>query len=230
MGVMGGTFNPVHLGHLAAAEAARQALGLDAVLLVPAAIPPHRNTDLSVSPWHRFAMVALAVGATPGLLASDLELRRPGLSYTAETLRDLLSQGCDRSEVFFISGADAFADIATWRDYPAILDLAHFVVCARPGSPVARIRQRLPELAPRMVDVPRGGRAADDEPIPRVWLLDADTPGVSSTEVRARVREGRPLAGLVPPGVEHHIRRHGLYGAQPHPEGSGRPAASNLHE
>ena len=114
--------------------------------------------------------------------------------------------------MFFITGADAFAEIATWHDYPRILDLAHFVVIARPGQPMEELSSRLPDLAPRM-------RLAGDRPAPAagpedscaIVLVRAHTPDVSSTEIRALARAGASLAGLVPPGVERHIRRHALY-------------------
>ncbi len=229
-GVLGGTFDPVHAGHLAAAQAAVRALDLDRVLFVPALDPPHRQADPMASPYHRFAMVTLATSPIAGFLASDVELRRAGPSFTAETLRQFAAEGLDRSQIFFITGADAFAEIATWRDYPALLDLAHFVVCARPGFPVADVARRLPGLAHRTIALPRPEGASLEEAVPRVWLLDVETPSVSSTEVRARARDGRPLAGLVPPDVESHIRRHDLYGVHHAPPGSGRPAATDLHE
>ncbi len=212
---MGGTFDPIHLGHLKVAEAVRFALGLDEILFVPALAPPHRHEEPVASPCHRFAMIALATRATPAFLASDLEIRRGGPSYTVDTLRGLHAQGHDPLQLFFVTGADAFAEIATWHEYPGFLNLAHFVVCARPGFPAALARHRMPDLAPRMIDAPRDGRAPGQEPIPRIWLLDVDTPAISSTDVRARAHDGRPLAGLVPPDVEHHICRYGLYGAGP---------------
>jgi nicotinate-nucleotide adenylyltransferase len=212
-GVLGGTFDPIHVGHLSAARAARGALDLERVLFIPSFDPPHRHTDPVASAFHRFGMVTLATASTEGFLASDVELCRSGPSFTAETLRDLIAGGLDRSQIFFITGADAFAEIATWREYPALLDLAHFVVCARPGFPVEEIRDRAPDLAPRMIDLSHSPGTALDGSEPHVWLLDVATPAVSSTEVRARARDGRPIAGLVPPEVESHIRRHDLYGA-----------------
>jgi nicotinate-nucleotide adenylyltransferase len=218
-GVLGGTFDPVHVGHLAVAREAGRALQLDRILFIPALDPPHRAADPVASPFQRFAMVALATFATPGFLASDLELRRPGPSYSAETLRLLRADGLEALQIFFITGGDAFAEIATWLEYPALLDLAHFVVCSRPGTPISALRESLPDLRPRMTDASGrpGGSHADRGP--RIWLLDAATPAVSSTEVRARARSGQSLAGLVPPEVERHIRRHGLYGAPPSSEG-----------
>jgi nicotinate-nucleotide adenylyltransferase len=229
-GVLGGTFDPIHLGHLAVADAARRALALDEVLVLPARTPPHRPVDPSASPYHRFAMVALAAQPTPWLTASDVELRRSGPSYTADTLRALHAAGYDPLQIFFLIGADAFAEIAMWHEYPAVLDLAHFVVCSRPGTPAGSMTARLPDLALRMVVLPRDAPTLTAEPLPRVYLLDSPTPGISSTDIRARARAGRPLAGLVPPEVDAYIRRQGLYGSQPGAADPGRPAAGNLHE
>jgi nicotinate-nucleotide adenylyltransferase len=245
LGVLGGTFDPIHVGHLAAAREAADALGLDQVLLLPSRTPPHRPVDPSASVFHRFAMVALAASSDSRLVASDLELGRPGASYTADTLRALHATGLEGWQIFFIAGADAFAEIATWREYPAVLDMAHFVVCSRSGVAATSLFARLPGLAPRMIPVPVPG--SEDPglhpndgglhravvlhgPESRVFLLDCATPDVSSTAIRARARAGRPLAGLVPPEVDDYIRRHGLYGADPGAAHGGRPAAGNLHD
>jgi nicotinate-nucleotide adenylyltransferase len=210
-GVLGGTFDPIHVGHLAAAEAACAALGLDEVLFSASHQPPHRTAPPRASTFHRFAMVSLAVGAHPRFVASDLELLAAGPSFTADALRALHAAGFPASQLFFITGTDAFAEIATWHDYPAVLDLAHFVVISRPGQSFGRLRTRLPRLAERMCEVtadpPSDQRAAS----PCIFLVHADTPDVSSTEIRARAAAGEPLAGLVPPEVERHIRRHRLY-------------------
>jgi len=243
VGVLGGTFDPIHLGHLAAAIESADALGLEEVLLVPSRTPPHRPVDPSASVFHRFAMVALAAARDRRLAASDLELSRSGASYTADTLRALQAAGLEASQIFFIAGADAFAEIATWREYPAVLDLAHFVVCSRAGVEATSLAGRLPELAGRMVPLPCRAPQAPGQPAvlaaaqspesgrnPRVFLLDRATPDVSSTLIRAHARAGRPLAGLVPPEVDHHIRRHGLYVADSGAAAGGRPAAGNLHE
>ena len=214
VGVLGGTFDPVHLGHLGAAEVARSRLALDEVLVVPSYIPPHRLAQPDASGYHRFAMVALAVASAQGLAACDLELVREGRSYTAETLRGLHGLGLPPSHLFFITGADAFAEIATWHEYPAVLDLSHFVVIARPGFPVEALRSQLPGLASRMRTVAgtAWSQTAEDSPDrTSVLLVEAVTPDVSSTQIRERVRRTQPLTGLVPPAVEIHIYRHGLY-------------------
>ena len=122
VGLLGGTFDPVHQGHMAAAEAARRALSLDRVLFVPSHQPPHRPAEPRASAFHRFAMVSLAVASRDEFAASDRELRRPGPSFTADTLRELHASGTDPRQIFFIIGTDAFAEIASWRDYPALLE------------------------------------------------------------------------------------------------------------
>ncbi len=207
IGILGGTLDPIHLGHLEAARAARAALSLDRVEILPARVPPHRPQQPSASAYHRFAMAALAVNGIDGLAVNDLEIADPRPSFTADTLTRLHDHGLQTSQIFFITGADAFAEIETWRRYPEVLDLAHFVVIARPGSPLESIVSRLPALAGRMT---RGaGPAVAGQTA--IFLVHARTPDVSSTEIRRRVASGEPLDGLVPPAVEAHIVQHRLY-------------------
>lgn len=209
IGILGGTLDPIHLGHLDAAAAAREALGLDRVLIIPAHVPPHRAEPVS-SPFHRFAMAALAVNPVDGLEVCDLELNSPGPSYTADTLLRVSERfGVTASQIFFIIGADAFAEIETWSRYPSVLDLAHFVVVSRPGMALTSLRQRLPQLKDRM-RLPRR-RTADEAAETLIFLVDAPTADVSSTLIRRRRAAGEPLAGLVPVTVETHIVRHRLY-------------------
>jgi nicotinate-nucleotide adenylyltransferase len=212
IGVLGGTLDPIHLGHIDAALAAREALRLDAVIIIPAHVPPHRSRP-ATSPFHRFAMAALAVSGVDGLSVSDMELMAPGPSYTADTLlRFHEERGTKPSQTFFITGADAFAEIETWSRYPDVLDMANFVVVSRPGMSLATLRARLPALRDRM-RLPLSTRSTATMPPSGtiVFLVDAPTADVSSTDIRRRIAEGVPLAGLVPPAVEHHIRQHGLY-------------------
>jgi nicotinate-nucleotide adenylyltransferase len=206
IGLLGGTLDPIHCGHLDAAVAARTAFHLDSVFIVPAHVPPHRAQPLA-SPFHRFAMAALAVNNVPGLLASDDELRMTGPSYTADTLDRLHAAGWAASQIFFIIGVDAFAEIAAWHRYPDVLDLASFVVVARPGHALDDVTARVPALVTRMK---RPDEAASSER-PAIFLLQAATASVSSTEVRERIARAEPIHGLVPPLVEAHIRHHHLY-------------------
>jgi nicotinate-nucleotide adenylyltransferase len=210
VGILGGTLDPIHQGHVEAALASRDAFALDEVRVVPSRVPPHRAIQPVASACHRFAMAALAVNGLDGLVASDDELQAPGPSYTADTLERLHGRGLDASQIFFITGADAFAEIATWRRYPEVLDLARFIVVSRPGLRVHALRERLPHLAARMHAADEASGARDQHTI---FLLDAATPDVSSTIIRERLRTGRPVTGLVPAAVERHIIQHGLYAA-----------------
>jgi nicotinate-nucleotide adenylyltransferase len=213
-GILGGTFDPIHLGHLAVARAVERALGLDRVLLVPARVPPHRVRP-SVSIYHRFAMVGLASLAAEALVASDLELDSHEPSYTSVLLDRLGGQGATASQMVFITGADAFAEIASWRHYPDLLDQCHFAVVARPGQPAERLPTSLVALASRFVTTPSEAPLDQPHPAlalgPRIFLIEAETPDVSSTEIRARARSGHPLDDLVPAPVAAYIRRHALY-------------------
>src|SRR6185295_1079958 len=192
IGILGGTFDPIHCGHVDLARAAEEALGLTRLLIITSHLPPHRAAPVASS-FHRFAMVALAVANRPTWFASDVELRSNEPSYTSTTLRRLHADGYQPGELFFLIGADAFAEIETWRDYPQILGLAQFAVASRPGFPVSELRRRLPSLADRIV------------------AIDAPTADVSATDLRRRMAAGESIAGLVPPAVRQHIDQHGLY-------------------
>lgn len=211
IGMLGGTLDPIHQGHLDTALAARDALALDQVIVLPSRVPPHRHQQPFASRYHRFAMAALAVNGIDGLTVSDMELCAPGPSYTADTLNRFHAlSGLRASQIFFITGADAFAEIETWHRYPELLDLAQFVVVSRPGYPVQALKPRLPGLASRMLTAHSGTPRSADLAI---YLLEARTSDVSSTDIRRRLAAGESLAGLVPPSVETHIRQHDLYGA-----------------
>jgi nicotinate-nucleotide adenylyltransferase len=200
IGILGGTFDPIHLGHLEAASAARRALSLDRLLLLPSRTPPHRSTEPRASVFHRFAMAALAA-AERDMSVSDLEVRREGPSYTALTLEALHREGFAPTELFFITGSDAFADVGTWHDYPRILQLANFVVVSRPGAP--HVSDVIPDPQSPIPDV--------HPTEPEVLSVEANTPDVSSTDIRRRVGAGESIDGLVPSSVAGHIRRHHLY-------------------
>ena len=212
IGILGGTLDPIHLGHIEAASAARQALDLDVIIVMPSRIPPHRHQEPSASVFHRFAMAALAVGGLDAFQVSDDELCADGPSYTALMLERLTARGLTRSQIFFITGSDAFAEIETWYRYPAVLDLANFVVVSRPGVATAAVIDRVPALRDRLH---AAGSHMTVGTEPSVFLVDAQTPDVSSTEIRRRLRAGSSISGLVPPPVENHILRHRLYVDQP---------------
>lgn len=229
IGLLGGTFDPIHMGHLDLATAAHRALGLTQVLVIPANVPPHRPKPLT-SAFHRFAMVALAVAGRAGWRVSDVELRHEAPSYTAVTLRRFHERGHLPTELFFLIGADAFAQITTWRDYPRILDSAHFAVVSRPGHSVTTLPERVPALAARMV------MAAPDMTFPEtpsIFLIDAPTADVSSTAIRSRLTTDDSIDGMVDPRVRQHIEQHGLYSSPLHDRRrsstSANSAAGRLH-
>jgi nicotinate-nucleotide adenylyltransferase len=196
LGILGGTFDPIHNGHLAAADAAQRALNLDAITLIPSHIPPHRRDPVGAGSEQRYEMTALAAAERPGWSASRIEVDREGASYTYDTLVRLRETLSVSAQYFFILGADAFAEIATWSRYPAVLDLAYFVVVSRPGITLDSLRERVPS-------------AFNQEA--RVILVEAATPDISSTDIRRRVRAGHSLSGLVPAAVAEYISTHRLY-------------------
>jgi nicotinate-nucleotide adenylyltransferase len=207
LGVMGGTFDPIHLGHIAAGEAAQHALSLNRIVLIPSRIPPHRLDPVTATGEQRLAMAQLAAMEHPGWSASRIELDREGPSYTYDTLVTLREsdspgeqRGSTSTQLFFITGADAFAEIASWSRYPAVLDLANFVVVSRPGITLDSLRERVPSAFERR---PAAGT--------RVILVEANTPDVSSTDIRRRARAGESLEGFVPAPVAEYIRAHRLY-------------------
>jgi len=212
IGILGGTFDPIHCGHVDLAVAAGAALNLTRTHVIAASIPPHRAQPVA-SAYHRFAMVAMAVAEQPTWRASDLELRFLTPSYTSTTLQRFRSRGYAATELFFMLGADAFAEIESWRDYPALLKASHFVVVSRPGYPVDGIDRRMPALATRMVRGAPDDTQAGGEPM--IFLIDAPTADVSSTAIRKKVAARESIAGLVPAAVQQHIEQHGLYTLMP---------------
>jgi nicotinate-nucleotide adenylyltransferase len=209
LGLLGGTFDPVHYGHLDAGDAARAALGLDEVRLLPSHDPPHRPIDPHATAFHRFALIALAIDGRRGYTSSDAELRREGPSYTIDTLHALRGDGWEPSQIFFIIGADAFAEIATWHRYPDVVEAANFVVIARPGTALEAALARVPELRRRTARPQDIGSVAGTKIVP----IEARTRDVSSTAIRTRLAARQTIEDLVPLPVARHILAHHLYGA-----------------
>lgn len=194
-GVFGGSFDPIHYGHLALAETARVQLGLDQVLFVPVGQPPHKDEGLLSAPEHRLAMLHLALENNPGFAVSHVDLERPGPHYTVEMLSIIREQMPEVTRWFFLMGEDSLHDLGSWRDPEEILRQVTLAVMPRVGkrADVMALRARFPLLAERLV-----------------WL---DVPPVyySATELRLRVRKGLPLRYLVPPDVEAYIQEQALY-------------------
>jgi nicotinate-nucleotide adenylyltransferase len=230
IGIFGGTFDPIHLGHIVVAKLVGQHLKLDYVALMPSRQPVHRAARPAACSYHRFAMVALAVMPHDQLVASPLELERSGPTFTSTTLDHLLSVGHRPQQIFFITGADTFAEIGTWHDYPAVLDKAVFVVITRPGFSIDHLAKVRPDLGSRMIrDVSSASATTSTGHTTPILLLDLVTPEVSSTEVRRRIASGEAFEDLVPSPVHDYIRRHELYGWQREPTSAGLEAR-HLHE
>jgi len=206
LGWLGGTFDPIHCGHLDVASAAHTAMKLDHVYLVPARVPPHRAAP-QASGEHRLAMATLAAETQDWLRVSDIELTRTEPSFTVDTLDRLEAQGVTMAALHVITGADAFAEILTWKGAPGLLDRCPFVVVSRPGHPAPALREALPSLASRMVDAGE----CDFTTQPSIFLVDVPTAPVTATAVRAKAAAHTSLEGLVPRAVASYINRHELY-------------------
>lgn len=196
LGVFGGTFDPIHMGHLVVAEEAREQLGLDEVVFVPAGEPWFKADMRITDAGHRFAMVELAVASNPAFLTSDLEMVRSGPSYSVDTLELLHKSLGDAVELFVVLGADALADLARWHKPKRILELATVVGVARPSHLSVDLQQMATDL-----------ESSED----RLKLLRGPLTEVSGTEIRRRVREGLSIRYLVPEPVEAYLQEHMLY-------------------
>jgi nicotinate-nucleotide adenylyltransferase len=194
LGILGGTFNPPHLGHLVCSQEAYRELRLDRVMLIPARIPPHKPVEHEPGPEHRLELCRLAVADDERFEVSDIELGRDGPSYTVDTLKELTSKA-STSELFLIVGGDIAVGLPRWREPERVLELATLAIAKRRGTSRASVESSLEELNGR-------GRARFFQ-MPRI--------GVSSTMIRRRVRAGQPIRYLVPDGVAEYIERHHLY-------------------
>jgi nicotinate-nucleotide adenylyltransferase len=196
VGILGGTFNPPHIGHLAAARHVRQRLDLDVVALMPTSRPPHKQAEEDPGPRHRLEMCRLAIQDTPGILVCALEVERGGASYTVDTLRTMHASHPE-AEMTFIVGADIARTLPSWRRSQELLDLARWAVVAREGAPREAILDALRPLG------------SPD----RVSFLDMPEVEVSSSMIRSRVTEHGSIDELVGPKVAAYISEHRLYGA-----------------
>ena len=196
IGIMGGTFDPIHLGHLATAESVRESFLLDEILFIPAARPPHKLGKLVTDENHRLAMTILATRSNKFFRVSDMELKRTGLSYTLDTMNELHKMFGSSTELFFIIGADSLVDLSKWHAARELVEKCHFIATTRHGVDIdfSAVRNYF--------------GAAASEHIHRVT-----TPGleISSTDIREKIRLGRSIKYLVPEAVEEYILRERLY-------------------
>jgi nicotinate-nucleotide adenylyltransferase len=211
LGIFGGTFNPIHLGHLRAAEEVREAEGLDEVRFVPSALPPHKEAAAVVSAAHRLRMAELATAGVPGFRVSTLEIERSGVSYSVDTLRAVRREVGEATRVVFVIGYDAFRDFHTWKEHATIFGLCDVVVVTRPPAPLSLAREEIP-LAARETFWYDSGSEVFRHPSGHVLKLQRITAlDISAASIRARVAAGRSIRFLVPACVADYIIEHRLY-------------------
>jgi len=212
IGLLGGTFNPIHEGHIRAAEEVTSRFALSEVLFIPSYIPPHKHTTDIAAPEDRFAMVELAVSSKPRFVASPLEIDAQERSYSIITLNRVKVLYPD-ARVFFILGIDAFMEIETWKSYRDVLDQCQFIVIGRPGFDLAKAREVLPSEYSQHIGECPGSRSVGERFLSRfrIFLVPIKALDISSTEIRRRVRQGLSIHGLVPGPVEDYIRKKKLY-------------------
>ncbi|MGB4703478.1 MAG: nicotinate-nucleotide adenylyltransferase [Candidatus Saccharicenans sp.] len=212
VGLFGGTFNPVHLGHMSVADQVLRYFPLEKILFIPSYIPPHKNATGVAPVEHRLRMLEIACEGRPAFEISDIEARTPGPSYSVVTL-EKLKKARPQDEFFFIAGADAFIEIETWKDYRRLLQECSFIVVTRPGFGIKSIERVVERITPGKYFV-----AGENAPVKTaeltaggVFVLEVETPDISSTIIRERIKAGQSISGLVPPAVEKYIEENKLY-------------------
>ena len=211
--IYGGTFDPVHNGHLKVARGVQKLFALDEVILVPACVPPHKRGAGISSAFHRFAMLALATESDERLTISTVELDQPDRPYAVETVARMQEKLGSDCRLFFVMGADSWSEITTWREWERLLTMCDHIVVTRPGYELPADR-----ISGNVVDV-RGKDATaiqamiDESPSPQVFVTDFVWEDVSATAIRAAARDGKQaeLAQMVPPTVANHIEKYELY-------------------
>jgi len=214
--IYGGTFDPVHNGHIEVARRVLQLFELDQVIFVPASVPPHKRNANITSAFHRFAMLALATEMDQSLLVSTIELDAPEQPYAVETVERVRHALGPKTELFFLMGADSWLEITSWHEWQRLLGLCHFIIVTRPGSDLRRVDHS--KMPTRIVDVLGRGRRqlttmrkGIEEP--HVLLTDAAMVDISATRIRsaAQSSDSAALKTMVPPQVADYIEKHGLY-------------------
>ncbi|MHB9094153.1 MAG: nicotinate-nucleotide adenylyltransferase [Eubacteriales bacterium] len=197
IGVMGGTFDPIHYGHLYIAESSRCRFNLGKILFMPSGNPVHKKRNDITDHVHRLEMTRLAIAKNPYFALSTLEVDRPGPTYTVDTLEYLKNDCSGTAGLFFITGADAILDILTWKDVPRIFELCRFIAVTRPGFSFRALNEMLADLT--------------EEQRKKIHLHETGGIQVSSTEIRRRISRGEPVKYLLPDSVEKYIEKQGLY-------------------
>jgi len=211
-GLFGGTFNPIHCGHLKAAEEVLKYFSLDRIFFIPSYIPPHKNKKEVVSAQHRLKMVEIACKSQPKFQVSEVEARKPEPSYSIVTLKKL-KEIFPGDKFYFIVGSDAFLEIETWRDYKQLLKECSFIVVSRPGFKLKSLRKVINNIGGETFITPEKPLAPGEKVSvgKAVYYLEIDSVDISSSEIREKLQAGLPITGLVPAGVEGYIHQNNLY-------------------
>lgn len=213
IGIMGGTFNPIHYGHLVTAQEAIDQFSLDKVIFIPTGEPPHKVSDVIAGPNARYIMTVIATASNPRFFVSRIEIERQGKSYTIDTLRELKSSYPENTQFYFITGADAILEILTWKDTEEIITLCKFIAATRPGYDLSRLE----DLKKKLFDNSLNSRAEKDrsqikkEIRDTVLVMEVPALAISSTDIRNRIKNSRSVSYLLPEGVANYILKYGLY-------------------
>jgi nicotinate-nucleotide adenylyltransferase len=208
--LFGGTFNPIHWGHLRGVEEVREAFGLQEVVFIPAAIPPHKVTEEVIEARHRLEMVKLAIMTNPSFSISSVELERPGESYSTDTLQYFQGRE-DNISLFFILGRDAFVEIETWKDFQRLFSLSNFIVMTRPGFGKTPLRSQLPEGLASVFRYDQEVKAWIHTSGHTLHFKEIRFLDISSTKVRELIERGESVKYLIPAEVEAYVKQHRLY-------------------
>ncbi|MFC2165467.1 nicotinate-nucleotide adenylyltransferase [Acidobacteriota bacterium] len=212
IGLFGGTFNPIHLGHIKAAEIVAKRFLLDKLFFIPSYIPPHKESVKIASPRHRLRMVELAVESFPHFIPSSIEIDAGGKSYSIVTLKKIKAQ-YPEARMLFLLGVDAFLEIETWRDYENVLEQCSFIIMSRPQFHLEDAHEVLSKKYNQRIVALSGDNAPVniEESDNLIFLAQIHALDISSTEVRERVMRNQSIQDLVPESVEHYIKERGLY-------------------
>ena len=214
IGLFGGTFDPIHWGHLRSAEEVRENYRLARVYFIPASIPPHKSGRTTTPARDRLQMVRLAVARNPRFSVSTVELARPGLSYSIDTIRDFADQLRGGDSLYFIIGLDAFREIGTWKDFKEIFSLCNFIVTSRPGSKESDPLKGTGVAVKKLFCYDSKRKNYRHRSGTRVNFIELTDIAISASEIRALVQKGKSIRYLVPPAVEQYIKRRGLYASR----------------
>ena len=217
IGLFGGTFDPIHWGHLRSAEEVSDTFGLDRVYFIPAAVPPHKRGQTTTPASDRLQMVRLAIAQNPRFSVSTAEISRAGVSYSIDTVREFAHRKNRGDALYFIIGLDAFREIGTWKSFADIFPLCHFIVTSRPGSKEKDPLKGTGVAVKKLFCYDFKGKNYRHESGTRVYFDELTDIAISASEIRALVKEGKSIRYLVPSAVEKYIKRHSLYinGARP---------------